>query len=519
MNFVLFSRLSFPVHQQLELAFIDHLKASGHTVRAIICDISNVSSSALDDCEVIDHYTREKNIFSLAAKRMACRESNTQNLNILEKSGIDTVFVTEILNEKEILDLSKRLYLKWNERYTFFSEIGNLRKDEVLLMERRILSSLFTRTRTSEIKELTEIFSIEQINEKLDSALAHFMYGYYVAKIVYKKIAFDSAILFNGRFNPFSGIKTYLYNHNLKCIIHERGYKSGSFQVSIGVDPGNPFYSFDSWAKEYQQGQGSLSEEQRKEIKEFILQRSSGETSNGFSYSGSKSVEINKGVRLISYFTSCSDEISSYGVESTYDIQIKQIEHIAKITERIPAEELNLIIRCHPNLGLVGRHTKAGGFLRDLIKLSIKHKKIKVIEPEVKIYPIEIADNSIINIAPQSTLNIDLSFLRCNMIYVKDSPYYNVFKNYSIDLYSLKDYSSLKNSTVNKLDNNYIEYIAYNFYLATSLKFKYASIKDGFYPNYMRGSSPQDCKASLAILKMIGKQQNGLVRKFNQANN
>jgi len=323
----------------------------------------------------------------------------------------------------------------------------------------------------------------------------------------------DAALFFNGRFNFFSGVKKYLTQAKIPCLIHERGYMKGSFMLSIDEDPGNPFYTFSKWLKTDK----VLTSRDIMNINNYVKGRLGGKIQNGFSYAGDDSSQalftsLPTDRKYIVYFTSCSDEISGYDETATYYEQLKQIEWLSALVSA-NSDCYHLIIRCHPNLGVIGRHSSSKMFLSRLKHFGIQYSCITILYPDVNIKAGELADKAFICISPQSTLNMDLSLIGYRMLYINESPYRILYHDVSVSLYSLNTIEDLiQNSCIYvRKHSKIIELICWHYYIGSSITLRNAHIIDGFRADYTYDRSGPTCNTCLRILKLLITPQKGII--------
>ena len=87
------------------------------------------------------------------------------------------------------------------------------------------------------------------------------------------------------------------------------------------------------------------------------------------------------------YFTSCSDEISSYAIDATFERQLEEIKHLASVFQGPQNYSAELVIRCHPNLSTIGRHTPAIDFTNKISNIAKTNNRIKFVGPKLQYQP------------------------------------------------------------------------------------------------------------------------------------
>ena len=94
---------------------------------------------------------------------------------------------------------------------TQFIAFSSKNEKQSELLDRSILSSLFTRIRASTIEEAERQLGIEKANKAFTNALKFYLYGFLLGEAISNQITdLRTVVMFNGRFNPFSGIKDSL---------------------------------------------------------------------------------------------------------------------------------------------------------------------------------------------------------------------------------------------------------------------------------------------------------------------
>ena len=252
---VIFNGLHFEVHSQLEKVFERKLLQSKEkAIKHIHCDweeyIANDKHGlhAISDCEVHDHASRAvKRKLSSDEIKMVCNNCEKTRQEYFKQTKKEIIKMSELIRGEEYgLEILKKA--KWKTRKEIFKNQGI---EYSVLMDRRIISSLCTRIRASTLIEVAEeIKDPEELEGTLDSALRLYLAGRIAGREMIKRYGKQLTLLcFNGRFNPQNGLKDEFNSQQVTILMHERGYLKGSFVISKGHDPGNPFASYEYWLK------------------------------------------------------------------------------------------------------------------------------------------------------------------------------------------------------------------------------------------------------------------------------
>lgn len=485
---VIFSALHFPVHSQLE-KFLGRRLSEELQIdfRYLICDSLHKLSFGTDisDCEVHDHlkrtYQHSPNISELES---ACKRCASSKIKYFDDISADKfLFSSSLLNNYHKFALLGNNKPTWKARRDILKEL-NIELDN--LMENRILSSLFTRLRVSTKSELARIIiNPKTLENSLDSAFAFYLQGRLIGKELISRFGSNLTLLmFNGRFNPGCGIKDELAQNNTNYILHERGYTKESFTISINHDPGNPFASYRLWLKK----KGILKTVTEKDLQRldtYFNNRRKGSGENGFIFKGHKNKEHNsliKNNQYIAVFTSSSDEISGYHSSCTFQNQFILIKNLAELGLRL---NIKVIVRQHPNLGLIGRHTKATDFLESIRVIRGYSETLEIIEPEDNVDSYALAANAKFIFSPQSSIYLELITLSYPVLQILESPY-NCIANSSLSQSNLynETMASLEQELERQLKRRYIaKQIAAMHFIKSSIRFDGCKIINRFQPS------------------------------------
>ena len=424
--------LIFDVHAQLEYYLIPFFEKCGYDVRIILCDNSfnaHTNNIVTSDCEFHDHY--RKNIggtYDQSIIDQVCRLCSLDKVNFFDKIDRKKIISSTMLlsKYKHILEA-----LTWKDRRLLCEEI-NLPNFKI--NDDHILSTLYTRYRISSLQEFsTLLLDQRELSDSLNASLRYYVSGLYSAiEIIahYGKPAFF--LFFNGRFGSMSGLKDALKSLNVPVLIHERGYIQGAFCISKDADPGDPFSSYEYWKDTYFSKSNSsnktIYDSNLKKVSEYFKGKRSGKQINGFIFKGSKSSktknkslpELINSSPYITFFTSSSDEISSYSKFAKFSTQAEILKALIKVSIK---NNYQLIIRQHPNLGLIGRNREATQFLETFKTITSSFDHIYIINPESDVNTYELAASSELIFCPQTSLFFELIDLSYPVIQVKESPY------------------------------------------------------------------------------------------------
>ena len=273
--------------------------------------------------------------------------------------------------------------------------------------------------------------------------------------------------------------------------MHERGYLKGSFVISKGHDPGNPFASYEYWLKRKSILE-KITEEERKELQKYFLSRKGKDAVNGFNFKGGNKTTNDRFSTNESYvvmYTSSSDEISGYNIHCTYQ---KQLDLIVQLAEMAKKNGIDLVVRQHPNLGRIGRPNRARNFLEKTNKLKeIYQKTISIYEPEDSIDSYKLAENAMLIFSPQSSIYMELAYDNKPVVQIQESPYgiltRSKLKMEDIGNLSIKQLK--KHMTEQRKDKRILD-IATMHMIKSSIVF--GSIARGFLPELRDTSEDKD---------------------------
>ena len=518
MNTLIFTGLHFPVHSQFEIAYLRELALKKITFSIILCDLSASSTEAYQDCEIFDH-VKNATSATLSANKV-CNMCKKSRIDFFDEFKEFIVLPEEVLTLSCLKNINESIdRVDWASRHNL-SLFSSKNEKQSELLDRSILSSLFTRIRASTIEEAQRQLGIEKANKAFTNALKFYLYGFLLGEAISNQITdLRTVVMFNGRFNPFSGIKDSIeHNKRISCVIHERGYQEGTFTVSINEDPGNPFPSISKWFNNPDKFPAikPLELSQRLDLYAFISRRVTGKSDNGFIYSGTDSNKIDQQnrskIRFV-YFTSCSDEISSYSIDATFERQLEEIKHLASVFQGPQNYSAELVIRCHPNLSTIGRHTPAIDFTNKISNIAKTNNRIKFVGPKITISAKQLLTERSIALAPQSTLNLDLSLMGYRLVHLRTSPYSTIFANQSVVLDDLKTIEDLLNCAYRLPDDHLIwrkiESIVYAFYFRSSLSLSSARIHNRF-SEALSPHKDESCEVLASLLKSLSTAQSGL---------
>lgn len=486
---VIYNGLHFEVHSQLEkFLAININRELGVSTKYIYCDweewiiSGNMQGNAISDCEVHDHASRAlSRKLNEEETRKICDNCLKIRRNYFPQNQKETLTTSQLVHkEKHSLNIIRNA--KWRERRAIFKAL-DIEKDK--LLDRRITSSLCTRLRASTLVEIAEeISDAEELEKSLDAALKLYLTGRLTGRSLIREYGSDLILLcFNGRFNPQNGIKDELISRNISILMHERGYLRGSFVISKGHDPGNPFASYKHWLKDKSIFK-EIKEQDKRALKQYFRARKERKEINGFKFKGNKQTTLNKRKKLLGgyilIYTSSSDEISCYDISCTFEMQLDLIRELTELAHR---EGLEVVVRQHPNLGKIGRPKRASNFLKKTNWIKNNWSTtLRIYEPEDDLDSYQLADNARLIFSPQSSIYMELAYDNKPVVQIKESPYSDLAEA-KLSLKKLKECSILeieRHMEEQKSHIKTIENIAALHMIKSSLTFKECEINEGF---------------------------------------
>lgn len=464
----IFSFVAYPwnLHNQFDVMISSLLSKNNKLKKILIlCDGKNKDIQAA--CENIKNIKEE---FPLEKKSCngICKLCLANNRAFLSKF-YDKVFLLSELAENK-------------------NKNKNKNKNQLKILIRKpnkAISPLFTRYRASSLEELKTFSKLKKyINKDISESFKAFINSKSLVHQAIKKLNSNgfkasTITMFNGRLVPYNGFFDQFKKEGYKVILHERGATKGSIRMCLN-NLANDTITLSAQIK--RDINDLLTDDQVKEISNFMIDRVKGKNLNNLSFQGSKSVEIKIKNKVITFFSSSMDELSSKDENLTYENQLKQIEKLAKKTN---LEQYNLILRQHPNLGKINSLRSAELFLEECQKLSKKYN-FKIIEPFHKKEWMELANISDLMVVPSSSLFIDARFFGYPLV----SPNPSQFESFLNEI----DYSFYDNpisKTINELNKKkvirekaiFARKLAYEFYIKYSHVSKLLKIKNLYQSN------------------------------------
>ncbi|MDA7623064.1 hypothetical protein N8645_00880 [bacterium] len=495
----IFSALSFEVHSQVDLYLSKLLNYHcNSTSLVVICEYGRSIDGNYIDCERVWNNSDSPIPVSQDLTKSACGSCSKAMEAYWKSYGFTTIKGDELLKASSLDFVPIVSEATWSSRHiSIRSACGNIQSSFQVDYSNKILSSVFTRTRTSSVKELYRLSRSKgwDLTQMLDGAVKLFVYGLIVARatyVIYPHISIASC--FSGRFNPSAGILAY---HNLsgrQIVMHERGYLKGSFLFSLMEEPANPFLNYKQWLSSRS---SNLSAETKKILLDYILSKVRGINYNGYRFVSDDQLtdSFHSNNRYLCYFTSSSDELASFVPHYTFERQLYDIRLLLRWGLE---HSVQVVVRHHPNLGQIGRPNAATQFLEDV--QSLKNPGLTILSPTCNINTYKLAFRALFNICPLSTLSLDLPIIGCRVISISDSPYAELYES-TIDINSLENVQleflySLGDSSIY---SEQLLYFAYCHYISISWCFSGISI-DGFRPgNICLANVSQDHNATLFI--------------------
>ena len=486
-----YASLHFDLHAQVEYYLLPYFEKAGYDMRIIICDNSYNSSTEhliVSDCENHDHWSlSQKKHYNKNIIDQVCKMCSMGKARFYDKIDLSKIIPSSILLSDHEHLISKA---NWKNRHSLYEEI-NLPNFKI--NDDHVLSSLYTRHRASSLRELSMMYlGPNELSMSLNAALKYYLSGAMSAKTIvatYGKPEFF--LMFNGRFGAMSGIKDALKSYNIPTLIHERGYTEGSFCFSKNFDPGDPFSSYKYWMDlDSSIGSKSNMTADNKELEKvsvYFEDKRLGKRNNGHIFAGNKSPEStstymqtkNNSQPYVTLFTSSSDEISSYSKFAKFSTQIELFKALVKMTS---FNNYRLVVRQHPNLGLIGRTRVASQFLESFKNIATSFQHVDIINPDSNIDTYEIAVSSEFNFCPQTSLFFEMVDLGYPVIQIKESPYGILIKDpmsiSSIEKSNILELKKASSSIMNQRD--YIMYFAYKHFIKSSICFEGCKIVNSF---------------------------------------
>ncbi len=399
----------------------------------------------------------------------------------------------------DVFDIKAKLFdenssLIMGSREVLFEEFEVLSEVE----KRNILSPALSIYRVSSSRELQETQSkLSYKNLALSYYQSHLesMVNWDQICDRYSLNAFNTlALMYNGRFHPYSGILSSLKQKNIDCILHERGTLPNNWRLAKNTVPYDAL-SLMQWIDKHFNDIDCTTIPQitnRNELinlRVFMDKRYHGGQQNFMDFTGTIKLEStiadmieNKHKKII-FYTSSLDEICIFDDTFTYSDQLKYLEELAVACNK---QGFNLIVRQHPNLGQIGCPIEATYFLDNARKLC-KNFNIKLIEPNIKCHWSILSKNASLSVVPYSSLFIDMMYHKNRCISLGKDAQLGKLTTHNNDWHQ-----SIENleRTIKRLDKTLADpdqarrtkIFAHLYYLASCISIPMAAVEDNYSP-------------------------------------
>jgi len=452
-----YTLIAYPwwVHHQVDLAFAHTFDRLGiGTSTAILCDGS--LSSIRASCELISSNNIDP---SSESSEAFCKRCKDLKLRVISR------FFKKIVTFSEL----SRFIPKASE------DLTPSFKDLDPIIAGRILSPLLTRYRITDIQQLDQVLAPSSVEIITRLYIQGYFYGREIAKAVLayhhsrKASPLQFFSLYNARFHPYAGFFDELRSNGCDVLVHERGAVSGSFAFTINGLPSDT----DSLLKQSSLANtpSSVSRARDSILKDFMLERICKGQAN-FTDFNSKKFSVadsriqNYGPSAV-FFTSSMDEIRLFNEEYSYETQIKEILRLAI---ELRSMNIRLVVRLHPNLAAgLGSANAADIFINDIRHLAHIHD-YTVVDPCSNVHWSDLALNSLINFAPNTSLYLDLRYFGFPVLSPKPSQFSAAHDKIDHEPHhSLNCLKQLRRPSVLRERSLSVRKSAYTFYLDRSI--------------------------------------------------
>lgn len=383
-------------------------------------------------------------------------------------------------------------------RYMVLSELHPEASSEYELCGKErldiILSTLLKRHRVSSIKGLSlsprlqenEILREYRFAERIHRCLA---------SIVAIGLDISCAIVFNARFTPYRTTFVTCRRSSIDVLVHERGARDNSFKLYKNI-------SCDDTSKQLSilgQESGTLSKGESDQLALYMDDRFHGRNTGYKPFL--KPVEVrtsldqsnNQDKETIILFTSSLDEKTARFREVNVEFYIGLAESLAKYARN---NNLQMIIRHHPNLGAIGSPHGNTSFIDSFAGLLVEYPEIVVYSPESEICSYRLLEGAQFCVAPHSSLFLEGLYRKVPMFTTCHSPFQGLFEcKYTL---SSLDYGAgepllagaekclLSSEYIRgcrekiDCDHEYIKRLCFDYFVDVSLDFDGIKIHDTF---------------------------------------
>ena len=362
--------------------------------------------------------------------------------------------------------------------------------------KRNIISPVLSIYRVSSTHELLEILG----SQNYESTILKYYKSFLACRTSWNQLSqkypLNSsntlAIMYNGRFHPYSGLLSALMQNNIDCILHERGTLPSNWRIAKNTVPYDAL-SLMRWIDNHYNSVNCTLTSQIKidsktiDLNSFMKNRYEKGQQNFLDFKGTIELPsninalINGSKKFVVFYTSSLDEICIFDSTFTYSDQLTRLEELALACND---QGYSLIVRQHPNLGTIGCPTEASYFLKKVRILSADLKFI-IVEPDINCHWSYLSRNAAFSIVPYSSLFIDLMYhgflcmtlghsAQLGKLTINNYKWHESIEN--LESLIIK----LKHDLVNPEQKRRTKVFAYLYYLASCITVPKAEVKDNY---------------------------------------
>ena len=398
---------------------------------------------------------------------------------------------TNVFDLNENLFINKSLNIDYDkeELVDEFEALSQVKK-------RNIISPALSTYRVSSTQELLEILG----SQNYETTILQYYKSFLACRTSWNQLAnkypLNSsntlAIMYNGRFHPYSGLLSALMQNNIDCILHERGTLPSNWRIAKNSVPYDAL-SLMKWIDNHYNSVNCTLTPQIKldsetiSLDAFMKNRYEKGQQNFLDFKGTIELPsninalINGSKKFIVFYTSSLDEICIFDSTFTYSDQLTCLEELALACDD---QGYSLIVRQHPNLGTIGCPTEASYFLNKVRTLSTELKFL-IVEPDINCHWSYLSRKSAFSVVPYSSLFIDLMYHGLPCITLGNNAQLGklTINNYNWHE-SIKNLESLSININNDLANTEqkrrTKIFAFIYYLASCIIVPRAEVKDNY---------------------------------------
>ena len=333
---VVFVAYPWLLHHQLDFAFAHALKERGIRVSIILCNRVQRSTRQKHGCEVLHTAANPEELC------VGCQQGYGQIFHGFHHLPLESGSEAEAVIDRILPDISQ----------LSLAEVMDVKIADIP-MYRIAYSTLCTRHRAAplDIREDWRGLLADETRIACRVWMALDQHRLYFQS----EPSTTAALVFNGRFTPYRVAYYYLESLGIDRLVHERGGSDDNYSIVLNRSSTDPLFHSNPYHNSALTG---LSSKQRRQCTvlatEKLLQKSIGKNTGWFSFANAASEEAqykhgldDSSQPMVTMFTSSPDEVD-FQPHKTF-IEGRQLELLAKISEKLKADGYETCIRHHPN--------------------------------------------------------------------------------------------------------------------------------------------------------------------------